>query len=579
MTVKKESESNESSGSPEPAEQVSHTFLQTVIDAFPDSLMVIDRDHRVILANRTAQDVYGLPDPASDDFKCYQVHHRGTPCAGENEPCPLREVIATKAPVRVHHTHFAADGKEVSVAVDAAPVVDDRGEVVQIVESCRDVTESTVARRLLRIGNRHMQIGPLLEEAAVALKTFTGCAVVGIRILDESNGGIFACSCGQTPEESREQFSLEGGKHDPCHCLEVIDEDAIARLPAIREGVSVYTDCSKQLLAALSNEKADTLVSACHSCECDSLALVPIIVDDDFLGVIHFACHRQNAVTLSAFETLERLAAELGTAIQRARAEEALRAARNELEAKVQRRTAELTEVNRTLLNEIAERTRLEREILEVAAKEQQRIGQELHDGIGQELTGLSYLAQSLYQKLQNIDSAESNLASELARTIPLVLGQIREVVKGLLPLEVGACDLDSALELLAANVTRQTGISCRFKSGGCSDVQDDAVAIQLYRIAQEGIANAVKHAESRHIVVALKAEGNHVFLEVRDDGNGIRFSSGEFSGRGLRTMKSRARAIGGLLEVGPMADGGTLVNCVFPRETGNGIDVEGSAK
>ena len=107
----------------------------------------------------------------------------------------------------------------------------------------------------------------------------------------------------------------------------------------------------------------------------------------------------------------------------------------------------------------------------------------------------------------------------------------------------------------------------------------DDDVAIQIYRIAQEGITNAVKHADSQNIVVTLKAEGPHLHLEVRDDGNGIRFAPGEFSGRGLRTMKSRARAIGASLEVSPIADGGTLVSCVIPREAGSVLDVEGSAK
>jgi PAS domain S-box-containing protein len=579
MTLKEVPDSSECSGSPKVQDQVSHAFLQSVIDAFPDSLTVIDRDHSVVLANRKAREVFGLPDPDSNDFKCYEAHQRKSPCTGENEPCPLREVIATKAPVRVYHRHLAPEGKELAVAVDAAPVFDDQGEVVQIVESCRDVTESVVARRLLRIGNRHMQLGPLLEEAALTLKTFTGCAHVGIRIRDGSNGGMFVCSCGRPSEEAAEQYSLDGGEHDLCRCMKIIDEDAIARLSADAKGVTFYEDCSKQLLAAMSSEDDDTVNDACQSCTCSSLALVPIVVDENFHGLIHFACHRKIARSMASLEALERLATELGTAIQCVRAEEALQAARDELEARVQQRTAELMDTNRTLQDEISERTRLEREILQVAAKEQQRIGEELHDGIGQELTGLSYLAQSLYQKLRDGDSAESHLAGELATSIPRVLGRIREVARGLLPLEVGASDLDSALELLAANVTRQTGISCRFEDGACSEIHNDDVAIQIYRIVQEGIANAVKHADSQNIVVTLKTQGPRIRLEVRDDGNGIRFASGESSGRGLRSMRSRARAIGGSLEVGPTADGGTLVSCVLPRESGNGLDVEGSVK
>lgn len=558
---------------------MSRSFLQSVIDAFPDALMVIDVDHRIVLANQTAQDVFGSADVASNCLKCYQYsHHRETPCAGDNDPCPLREVIATKAPVRVHHTHFDSDGKEVSVAIDAAPVLNERGEVVQIVESCRDITESVIARRLLRIGNRHRKIGPLLEEAAAALRAFTGCAVVGIRILDE-NGGVSSCSHGPSPLGPSESKVPLGGQSDPCGCLKIINGDTLARLAPAMEGVSVYTDCREQFLAPISDEERDRLGDACHLCECESLALVPIVFDNHFLGVIHFACHRRSAVSPTVVESLERLAIELGTAIKRVRAEEALQAARDELETRVQQRTAELTRANRALEDEIAQRTQLERDILQVAANEQRRIGQELHDGIGQQLTGLSYLARSLYQKLQANDSGESDIADELARSIPLVLAQIGQVVKGLLPLEIGASDLDSALELLATNVTGQTGISCRFESSGFPRVSDDDMAIQLYRIAQEAIANAVKHAQPRHILVALKAEGNQLCLEIRDDGDGIPANAEESSGRGLRTMKSRARAMHGLLEVRPMADGGTLVACVLLREVCLGLNAEGSTK
>lgn len=576
MTVNKENGPSQSPQRIEPDDRVSQAFLQTVIDAVPDSLMVIDRDYSVVLANRTARSLFGLPDPGACQFKCYEVHRRESPCEGEDEPCPLREVMATKSPARVHHTHYSSDGKKVAVAIDAAPVFDAQGEVMQVIESCHDVTESVVARELLRIGNRHMQLGPMLQEAALTLRAFTGCTGVGIRIREKNGEEAVACSCDQATPDSSQCIMADDGSCDLRRCFDAMDKEAFSNLPATAEGVSVYKDCSEQLLAAISDDAGqDHLTGACHSCNCKSVALVPIIVDEDFLGLIHFACHRQDTDSLAMYESLGRLASELGTAIQCVRAEESLQAARDDLEVRVQQRTAELTEANRTLQEEINERTRLEREIHQVAAKEQQRIGQELHDGIGQELTGLSYLAQSLYQKLRNNESAESELAQELAQGIPQVLGQIRQVVKGLLPLEVGARDLDSALELLATNVTRQTGVSCRFEDGACAEICDDDVAIQVYRIAQEGIANAVKHADSQHIVVSLKPDGDHLRLEVRDDGNGIQFSSQKFSGRGLRTMQSRARAIGGSLEVAPAADGGTLVNCVLPRQEDDNSDLE----
>jgi PAS domain S-box-containing protein len=561
-------------------EQVSSAFLQGVIDAFPDSLMVIDRDYRIVLANRAAEKLFGAVDPASDCIRCFQYSHRlSHPCEGEDHHCPLREVIATKAAVRVHHTHYDADGKEISVAIDAAPVVDERGEVVQIIESCRDVTEQMLSRRVLRIGNRYMAMKPMLQEAAEALRGFAGCAVAGIRILDESDG-ITVCSencfC-QTPSEPAGRHGPPG---DSCCCLKILNRQTLEQLPSVMRGESLYADCKTMFLPTIPDEERSRLGDACDSCGSESLALVPISINGHNLGLIHISYPRRNAISRTGVEALERLAIELGTTIERVRAEEALRAAHDELEMRVQQRTADLTAANWNLQAEIAQRTRLEREILDVTVNEQQRIGQELHDGVGQELTGLCYLAHSLHQRLEEDGSGEAaETAAELARNVPHVLGQIRKVVKGLIPLEFGAGDLESALEVLVTNVAGQTGISCRFRSSGQPRVCDDDVAIQIYRIAQEAVANAVKHSGARQIVVSLEAEPGQLRLAVQDDGGGIRSDATESTGHGLRTMKYRACVIGGSLEVRPMADGGTLVACVLPQKSCQSPDGEDSSK
>jgi two-component system CheB/CheR fusion protein len=221
---------------------------------------------------------------------------------------------------------------------------------------------------------------------------------------------------------------------------------------------------------------------------------------------------------------------------------------------------------NQSLQDEILERTRLEREILQVSSKEQQRIGQELHDGLGQELTGLSYLAHSMAQRLKSRGSPEADTAVELASSIPRISAQIKDIVNGLIPLEIGADDLHSALAFLVTTVEDQTGVRCRLESDRRVQVSDKDRAIQIYRIAQEAITNAIKHAHAQNVCVSLEAEENEVRLTVRDDGVGIPARAEEGSGCGLRTMKYRARAIGGAFEARRAADGGTMVACVFPR-------------
>lgn len=123
------------------APQESHSFLQTVIDAIPELTIVIDHDYRVVLANRSARELVG-EDPVAQGMKCHQLTHRSdVPCNGASVPCPLKKVIAAKMPQVLEHKRYDDKGHGLLIEVRAAPVFDKAGEVIQIIESCRDITE------------------------------------------------------------------------------------------------------------------------------------------------------------------------------------------------------------------------------------------------------------------------------------------------------------------------------------------------------------------------------------------------------------------------------------------------------
>ncbi|HDZ21113.1 hypothetical protein LCGC14_0094430 [marine sediment metagenome] len=129
----------------------SRDFLRTIIDATPDAMLVIDRDHRVVLANQAAHDLIGGRDPVVEGMTCHQVFHgRDLPCLGQDEPCPLEQVVATKAPVTVVHTHCDASGNERDVEITAAPIFDETGDVIQMIEACRDITDRLRAEEQIR---------------------------------------------------------------------------------------------------------------------------------------------------------------------------------------------------------------------------------------------------------------------------------------------------------------------------------------------------------------------------------------------------------------------------------------------
>jgi len=133
----------------EEAIRQSRAFMQTVIDAIPDTMLVLGRDYRVLLANRASREMVGGIDPTVC-LTCHQLsHHRDLPCEGETESCQLCQVVATKAPMTVIHSHFDAKGKEVFVEVNAGPLFDDAGEVVHVIAVCRDITERRQAENSL----------------------------------------------------------------------------------------------------------------------------------------------------------------------------------------------------------------------------------------------------------------------------------------------------------------------------------------------------------------------------------------------------------------------------------------------
>ncbi len=428
----------------------------------------------------------------------------------------------------------------------------------------RDITERKSERRVLEITNCHVKMRPLLDEFLAEVKRFTGCTAVGIRILDE-NGDIPYEAYDGFPDEF---YKLEGPlsiENDRCMCINVVKGETDAQLPFYTKGGSFWMNGTTQFLANVDHRDKGETRNVCNRFGFESVALIPIRLADRVLGLIHVADQRKNAIPEEVVESLERIGMQLGTAVQRVRAEEGLREANEQLEIRVRQRTAELIRANDELQRVIAQRQRLEKRVQEIGTRQQQRIGQELHDGVGQELTGLGYLAASLHRKLRATDSPEAESAAELAQAIPNALGQIKAIVKGLIPLEVGARDLVPAIRAMAANIEERTGISCSYESNGSISVQDDNVAVQLYRIAQEAVTNAVKHAQADHIELAMSVDSQTLVLEVRDDGVGIASHADNSSGSGMHIMRHRADVIGGTLTVERRDRGGTLIICSLP--------------
>jgi PAS domain S-box-containing protein len=218
------------------------------------------------------------------------------------------------------------------------------------------------------------------------------------------------------------------------------------------------------------------------------------------------------------------------------------------------------------VIHDLTARRRLEHELLNAEERQQWRIGQDLHDALGQDLTGIAFLCKELEDALAARGVAESSEAARIVRYANQATLRARALARGLCPVDLAAEGLMGALKQLAEGLAEVFAVACEFQCPQPVLVHDEDAALHLYRIAQEATSNAVKHGQPRQVTIRLGAAGERVVLEVLDDGKGIDPAAAGRSGMGIALMNYRARAIGGALTVAPRPEGGTIVTCWAPR-------------
>jgi len=219
-------------------------------------------------------------------------------------------------------------------------------------------------------------------------------------------------------------------------------------------------------------------------------------------------------------------------------------------------------------IRDISERKHMEQAILEISAREQRRIGQDLHDGLGQHLTGIAFMTKVQEQRLAEKSLPEAVEAARIVRLVNEAIHKTRELAHGLLPVFSEGHGLMSALKRWAAEVEDLFHISCCLRLDGPVLVSDPNLATHLYRIAQEAVNNAIKHGKAKNIVISLLAGNGYGTLTIENDGSSLPESSADDSGMGLEIMNYRARMIGGLLKVESGEDRGVTIQCNFPMGT-----------
>ena len=221
------------------------------------------------------------------------------------------------------------------------------------------------------------------------------------------------------------------------------------------------------------------------------------------------------------------------------------------------------------ILSDVTERRRLEHEVLEIEVRERERIARDLHDGLGQELTGVSLLLKGIETSLPAASALARERLAQVGELVAELIRSTREIASGIFAPPIAADGLPFALRGLAARSAQRASIDVQFDSEpmvAAVFVLDPAVLTHLYRIAQEATTNALRHSLATEIRIQLCQDESSLRLVVRDNGKGFALQGSGSNGTGLRIMRFRAQAIDGRLSVESAPGRGTTVSCTLPR-------------
>ncbi len=211
-------------------------------------------------------------------------------------------------------------------------------------------------------------------------------------------------------------------------------------------------------------------------------------------------------------------------------------------------------------------RVELEKNMIAALENQQQQIGRDLHDGVGQLLTGVRILSQNLVERYEEAGSQDVEVARKVARFADEASAHIREIYRGLTPSRLYYQELLESLRDLAASVDALPGVRCRFVDEGRLEIDDNEVKLHIYRIVQEAVNNALKHSGARQISIIVKESDADVVVRVTDDGEGLEKGGKSDTQIGFGSMQYRAHAVGAKLTIGTAKPRGTVVECKLDK-------------
>jgi PAS domain S-box-containing protein len=218
------------------------------------------------------------------------------------------------------------------------------------------------------------------------------------------------------------------------------------------------------------------------------------------------------------------------------------------------------------IIRDLSKRRELEHRLVEIGNEERRRIGRDLHDGLGQMLTGIRMLAESLARKLQANAVPGAEEVKEIAEMINEADGIARSIARDMVQIEIEKKGLVVAVDELCRKIERMTGVTCKLNVVQDFEIENQSRALHLYRIIQEAVNNAVKHGKAGRIDIQILEHDHHLSVEIQDDGIGFSNHLSDQDGKGIQIMEYRAKMMGGKLDLLRTESNRTMVRCLIPH-------------
>ena len=524
-----------------------------LLDLSNDAILVRDAQDRITYWNHGARELYGY----SAEEALGKVTHKLLRTEHPEARADIRRKLERDNRWSGELVHTCKDGTKVIVISRWSLDRDAKGVPASILETNTEITDRKRAeqRRAVDLAvTRILSESPTLENAVPRILR-TVCETLGWEVGDfwapHATGGR-VLRCLEVSESRVAKFSKF---------------KAVSTKLELAPGMGLPGRAWSSLKPVwISDVTKDNNVPRASIAAAEGLHggfAFPISFGKNFLGVMEFFSLDIREPDEDLLKMFASIGSQIGQFIQRKKAEGALQRSKELLENRVRERTHELRESNKELEAEIERRKGLEGEILSVSDREQQRLGQELHDGLCQHLTAVAFMARSVALRLTNHRVIDAKDIEKIAELVNDAATDTRNLSRALHRVDVDAAGLITALQDLVDREIWRT--PCRLQVRPSFHIEDNAAAAHLYRIAREAVINANKHAQAREIVIKLERSQQEMVLHVIDDGVGVSVESKLQQGLGFHIMNYRAQLIGGRLKIERSKKGGTSVSCYFP--------------